>query len=154
MDLSKILSITGKGGLFKFLSKTSNSFIVEGLDDGKRFPVICSQWFLHINWFAGFHRHNGKGGMSGWWGCYVNGIDVRIVDESLGIIIPTWNVVSLRIRFCLFYPATHHGYDTRTFYFVESRSALSFRYFTTTYEAPFHFWQYFRHKCVVFLSVF
>ena len=42
MDLSKILSITGKGGLFKFLSKTSNSFIVEGLDDGKRFPAFSS----------------------------------------------------------------------------------------------------------------
>ena len=42
MDLSKILSITGKGGLFKFLSKTPNSFIVEGLDDGKRFPAFSS----------------------------------------------------------------------------------------------------------------
>ena len=38
MDLSKILSITGKSGLYRFLSRTSNSFIVEGLDDGKRFP--------------------------------------------------------------------------------------------------------------------
>lgn len=42
MDLSKILSITGKNGLFKFLSKTPNSFIVEGLDDGKRFPAFSS----------------------------------------------------------------------------------------------------------------
>ena len=42
MDLSKILSITGKGGLFKFLSKTTNSFIVEGLDDGKRFPAFSN----------------------------------------------------------------------------------------------------------------
>lgn len=42
MDLSKILSITGKSGLFKFISKTSNSFIVEGLDDGKRFPAFSS----------------------------------------------------------------------------------------------------------------
>ena len=42
MDLSKILSITGKGGLFKFLSRTPNSFIVEGLDDGKRFPAFSN----------------------------------------------------------------------------------------------------------------
>ena len=42
MDLSKILSITGKNGLYKFLSKTTNSFIVEGLDDGKRFPAFSS----------------------------------------------------------------------------------------------------------------
>lgn len=42
MDLSKILSITGKNGLFKFISKTANSFIVESLDDGKRFPAFSS----------------------------------------------------------------------------------------------------------------
>ena len=42
MDLSKILSITGKSGLYKFLSKTANSFIVEGLDDGKRFPAFSN----------------------------------------------------------------------------------------------------------------
>ena len=42
MDLSKILSITGKSGLYKFLSKTTNSFIVEGLDDGKRFPAFSN----------------------------------------------------------------------------------------------------------------
>ncbi len=42
MDLSKILSITGKNGLFKFISKTPNSFIVEGLDDGKRFPAFSN----------------------------------------------------------------------------------------------------------------
>lgn len=42
MDLSKILSITGKNGLYKFISKTSNSFIVEGLDDGKRFPAFSN----------------------------------------------------------------------------------------------------------------
>lgn len=42
MDLSKILSITGKNGLYKFISKTSNSFIVEGLDDGKRLPAFSN----------------------------------------------------------------------------------------------------------------
>ncbi len=42
MDLSKILSITGKNGLFKFISKTPNSFIVEGLDTGKRFPAFSN----------------------------------------------------------------------------------------------------------------
>ena len=37
---SKILSVTGKGGLFKLLSHNKTSFIVESLTDGKRFPVF------------------------------------------------------------------------------------------------------------------
>ncbi len=40
MDLSNILSITGKGGLFKLVSRTPNSFIVEALEDGHRFPAF------------------------------------------------------------------------------------------------------------------
>ena len=40
MDLSKVLSVTGKSGLFKLLSHNKNSFIVESLTDGKRMPVF------------------------------------------------------------------------------------------------------------------
>ena len=40
MDLSKILSVTGKSGLFKLLSHSKNSFIVESLTDGTRLPVF------------------------------------------------------------------------------------------------------------------
>ena len=40
MDLSKILSVTGKSGLFKLLSHNKSSFIVESLTDGKRLPVF------------------------------------------------------------------------------------------------------------------
>ena len=40
MDLSKILSITGKSGLFKLISRGNNNFIVESLTDGKRFPAF------------------------------------------------------------------------------------------------------------------
>lgn len=40
MDLSKILSITGKGGLFKLISRAPNNFIVESLEDGRRFPAF------------------------------------------------------------------------------------------------------------------
>jgi hypothetical protein len=43
MDLSKILSISGKSGLFKVLSQGKNSVIVESLIDGKRFPVFGSE---------------------------------------------------------------------------------------------------------------
>ena len=40
MDLSKILSITGKNGLFKVVSQTKNAVIVESLNDNKRFPAF------------------------------------------------------------------------------------------------------------------
>ena len=43
MDLSKILSISGKPGLYKMLSQTKSGFIVESLADGKRFPVFAHE---------------------------------------------------------------------------------------------------------------
>jgi hypothetical protein len=40
MDLSKILSISGKNGLFKMISQGKNNFIVESLEDQKRFSAF------------------------------------------------------------------------------------------------------------------
>lgn len=40
MDLSKILSVTGKSGLFRLISHNKSSFIVESLTDGSRLPVF------------------------------------------------------------------------------------------------------------------
>ncbi len=40
MDLSKVLSIAGKNGLFKVVSQGKNSVIVESLNDNKRFPAF------------------------------------------------------------------------------------------------------------------
>jgi len=40
MDLSTILSISGKAGLFKLISKGNNNFIVESLLDKKRMPAF------------------------------------------------------------------------------------------------------------------
>lgn len=40
MDLSKILSISGKNGLYKLITQGKNSFIVESLEDGKRVPAF------------------------------------------------------------------------------------------------------------------
>lgn len=39
MNLEGIISIAGKGGLYKLLSQSRGGFIVESLVDGKRFPV-------------------------------------------------------------------------------------------------------------------
>ncbi len=40
MELSKILSISGRAGLFKVISQAKNAVIVESLTDQKRFPVF------------------------------------------------------------------------------------------------------------------
>ena len=43
MDLSNILSISGKNGLFKLISQGKNNFIVESLEDKKRFSAFQSE---------------------------------------------------------------------------------------------------------------
>lgn len=43
MDLSKILSITGKPGLYLILSQTKSGALVESLIDKKRFPVFLNE---------------------------------------------------------------------------------------------------------------
>ena len=39
MDISKVIAISGKPGLYKIISQSKNGFIAEGLHDGKRLPV-------------------------------------------------------------------------------------------------------------------
>ena len=41
MDFSKILSISGKSGLFKVVSQMKNAVLVESLIDKKRFPAFA-----------------------------------------------------------------------------------------------------------------
>ncbi len=42
MDLSKIMAISGKSGLFKIISQARGGLIVESLSDGKKMPVFAS----------------------------------------------------------------------------------------------------------------
>jgi hypothetical protein len=43
MDLSKILSIAGKPGLYRMVSQTKNGVLVESLLDGKRIPAFSHE---------------------------------------------------------------------------------------------------------------
>ena len=43
MDLSKILSIAGKPGLYEMISNTKNGALVESLLDGKRIPAFSHE---------------------------------------------------------------------------------------------------------------
>lgn len=42
MDLSGIISISGKPGLYKMVAQTKNGIIVQGMDDNKRFPAYAT----------------------------------------------------------------------------------------------------------------
>ncbi len=42
MNISGILSIAGKSGLFKMVGQMKNGIVVESLEDGKRFPAYAS----------------------------------------------------------------------------------------------------------------
>ncbi|PCJ84391.1 MAG: hypothetical protein COA57_09330 [Flavobacteriales bacterium] len=42
MDLDKILSISGKPGLYKMIGQMKNGVIVESLEDGKRMPALAA----------------------------------------------------------------------------------------------------------------
>jgi hypothetical protein len=42
MNLSGILAISGKPGLYKVVAQSKSTLIVESLEDGKRFPAHSS----------------------------------------------------------------------------------------------------------------
>jgi hypothetical protein len=42
MDLSKVMAISGKSGLYKIVSQSRGSIIVESLTDGKKMPVFAN----------------------------------------------------------------------------------------------------------------
>lgn len=42
MDLSKIMTVSGKPGLYKVVAQTRNGLIVESFQDGKRMPVFAT----------------------------------------------------------------------------------------------------------------
>lgn len=49
MDLSKILAISGKPGLYRLVSRTKTGAIVESLVDGRRMPVFQSDKISSLN---------------------------------------------------------------------------------------------------------
>ena len=47
--LKKILSISGKSGLYKLISHNNNVIVVESLEDGKRFPSYPRDRVVSLN---------------------------------------------------------------------------------------------------------
>jgi len=49
MDLSKILSISGRPGLYKHVAQSKNSAVVESLEDGKRSSAFITEQMSSLN---------------------------------------------------------------------------------------------------------
>ncbi|NOZ34504.1 MAG: hypothetical protein GXO80_04305 [Chlorobi bacterium] len=49
MDLSKILSISGRPGLYKHIAQSKNSAVVESLEDGKRSSAFINEQISSLN---------------------------------------------------------------------------------------------------------
>lgn len=49
MDLSKILSIFGRPGLYKHIAQSKNSAVVESLEDGKRSSAFITEQMSSLN---------------------------------------------------------------------------------------------------------
>ncbi len=49
MDLSKILSISGRPGLYKHIAQSKNSAVVESLQDGKRSSAFITEQISSLN---------------------------------------------------------------------------------------------------------
>jgi hypothetical protein len=60
MDLSKILSISGKAGLFKVVSQLKNAVLVESLIDKKRFPAFAHDKISSLEEIAVFTEGEDK----------------------------------------------------------------------------------------------
>lgn len=43
MDLSKIITIAGKSGLYRIIADTRNGFVAESLTDGRKIPVFATE---------------------------------------------------------------------------------------------------------------
>jgi hypothetical protein len=54
MDLSKIMSISGKSGLYKVVSQLKNAVLVESLTDKKRFPAFAHEKISSLEEIAVF----------------------------------------------------------------------------------------------------
>jgi hypothetical protein len=60
MDLSKILAISGKPGLFKVVSQLKNAVLVESLVDQKRFPAFAHDKISSMEEIAVFTTEEDK----------------------------------------------------------------------------------------------
>ena len=69
-------------------------------------------------------------------GCHIDGVDVRIVNQLVGIVIPTRNAVSSGVVSGEAAASTHHRHQLRALRPLKARPALAFSYLPDTDDSP------------------
>jgi hypothetical protein len=100
MDLSGIISISGKPGLYRVVAKGKNSIIVESLTDNKRFPAYASDRISALEdisiytydedkplkeIFEGLYTKVGGGEVAS------HKEDIAVLQEALGDVLPNYD---------------------------------------------------------------
>ena len=100
MDLSKILAVNGKSGLFKLVSHARNSFIVESLIDGKRFPAFSQDGVANLENISIFTEDDEVSLQSVFQSIYkkengakvtINLSDNKLLKEFFGEVLPNYD---------------------------------------------------------------
>ena len=104
--------------------------------DAQTILIARCQWLFDIARLMGPHGHDGKCGMARWRSGNIDGVDIGVVNELLGIGIPLPDMMTLGIGACLVFVTAHHGLDMRSLHDVEGGARLLLCHLATTYESP------------------
>ena len=111
MEIRKVATVVGY--------KAWHAGLLADAVDAYAVFVACGQRLLYVAWLACPHAHDGKCGMRRRGRGDVNGVDIGIVNQLLGIGVPLGYVVPLSVGTGLVLASAHHCLYMRPFYFVE-----------------------------------
>ncbi len=110
--------------------------LTDTVDTGTVLIGRC-QGFLDVDWFSCLHSHDGIGRMTTGRSCDIDSIDIRVIDQFLGIGIPLRNTMLDGIGAGTLLGTAHHGNDTGALHFREGRTAFDLCHLTTSDKTPF-----------------
>ena len=128
LEVRKIATVIGH--------KTGHTGHLADAVDAQTILIARRQGLLDIARLMGPHGHDGECGMTRRWRGNIDGVDIRVVDELLGIGIPLADMMTLGIGARLVLVAAHHSLDMRSLHNVESGAGLLLCHLATTYESP------------------
>lgn len=104
--------------------------------DAYAIVIMSGKRLLNIDRLSCSERHDGIGGMSGGWSSDVDGINVRVGDQVLCIIVPSSNAMAQGKGLGTFQIAAHHRYYLCIWQFGKSRKRATFGSLTATDKSP------------------
>ena len=109
--------------------------------DALAIQITAGERLLDIHRLAGFHGHDGIGGVRRRRCGDVYGVHLRVVYQLLRIGVPAGNAATAGVGLGLLLAAAHYGHHTGARYLLEGRTALFLGSFAATDEAPPDFFQ-------------